>query len=156
MRLLLIMTFFVFSFVRLYGQSGIHQRQREYNVEKGVAIQGYDPVAYVTENKAAKGSDKIKSDYKGVTYYFTSQQHKSLFDESPEKYEPQYGGWCAYAMGSDGTKVKIDPETFKIIDGKLYLFYNFFFNNTLTKWNDDEENLHKKADVNWNKIIDHK
>ena len=77
-----------------------------------------------------------------------------MFDENPTRFLPQYGGWCAYAMGDSGEKVKIDPETFKIIDGKLYLFYNFYFTNTLTKWNRDESNLKQKADQNWKKVID--
>lgn len=72
---------------------------------------------------------------------------------SPEKYEPEYGGWCAYAMGESGEKVKIDPETFKIVNGKLYLFYNFFFNNTLKDWNIDEKHLKLKADKNWKMLI---
>jgi len=74
---------------------------------------------------------------------------KEEFKKNPSRYEPQYGGWCAYAMGKDGSKVEVDPETFKIIDGKLYLYYNKFFNNTLKSWNKDEPNLKAKADVNW-------
>jgi hypothetical protein len=60
--------------------------------------------------------------------------------------EPAYGGWCAYAMGSTGEKVSVDPKTFKIVNGRLNLFYNRFFNNTLDDWNKDEVNLKKKAD----------
>ncbi|HZE82850.1 MAG TPA: YHS domain protein, partial [Puia sp.] len=67
-------------------------------------------------------------------------------------YEPQYGGWCAYAMGKDGSKVEVDPGTFKIVNGKLFLFYNRFFNNTLKTWNKDEDHLHKNADNNWQKL----
>ena len=72
--------------------------------------------------------------------------------KNPLNYEPQYGGWCAYAMGKDGSKVEVDPETFKIIDGKLYLYYNKFFNNTLKSWNKDETNLKSRADLNWKKF----
>lgn len=72
---------------------------------------------------------------------------------SPEKYEPAYGGWCAYAMGETGEKVKIDPETYKIVDGKLFLFYNFWGNNTLEDWNENEKSLKSKADQNWKKIV---
>ena len=64
-----------------------------------------------------------------------------------------FGGWCAYAMGDNGEKVDIDPETFKIIDGKLYLFYNAYFNNTLNSWNKDEKNLKNKANNNWSKLL---
>ena len=91
--------------------------------------------------------------YKGVTYLFASQQNLAKFKASPEKYEPAYGGWCAYAMGETGEKVKIDTETFKIVDGKLYLFYNFWGNNTLTDWNKSEGPLKAKADQHWKKIV---
>ena len=137
----------------LFIYSAVSQPIKQYNLDKGVAIQGYDPVAYFTQNKAIEGTDEFKSEFQGVTYYFANQKDKNLFDADPDKYMPQYGGWCAYAMGNDGTKVKIDPETFKILDGKLYLFYNFFFNNTLTKWNENEKNLKMKADKNWSKFI---
>ena len=71
--------------------------------------------------------------------------------KDPAKYEPVYGGWCAFALGDYGEKVEINPSSFKIIGGKTYLFYNKFFNNTLTSWNKDEANLKKKADQNWKK-----
>jgi YHS domain-containing protein len=125
----------------------------EYNLDKKVAIQGYDPVAYFTMKKAVKGKSNLASSYEGVTYYFSSQANKDLFLKNPTSYEPQYGGWCAYAMGSSAEKVEVDPETFKIVDGKLHLFYNAYFNNTLKSWNKDEVNLKAKADSNWKKII---
>ena len=73
--------------------------------------------------------------------------------KNPTYFEPQYGGWCAYAMGSKGEKIAIDPETFKIVEGKLYLFYNAYFNNTLKIWNKDELSFKKKADLNWKKFV---
>ena len=128
-------------------------RVKQFNLEKGVALQEYDPVAYFTVKKALKGRKEFSYTYQGVTYYFFSQDNKYLFMKNPASYEPQYGGWCAYAMGSSGEKVEIDPKTFKITDGKLYLFYNFYFNNTLTDWNKSEQTLKAKADKNWAKII---
>jgi YHS domain-containing protein len=128
-------------------------RKKHFNLEKGVAIQGYDPVAYFTKNKAVKGKKDLAVYYQGATYYFSSAENKESFKNNPSKYEPEYGGWCAYAMGAKGEKVEIDPETFKIINSKLYLFYNKFFNNTLKDWNKDENNLHTKADANWTKIF---
>lgn len=125
---------------------------KHYNLKKGLAIQGYDPVAYFTENQAVEGSEKIKHTEKGVTYYFSSAKNKQLFIKDPKQYEPQYGGYCAYAM-ADGDKVRVDPETFKVIDGKLYLFYNFRFTNTLKSWNKDESNLLPKANTEWSKIV---
>ena len=127
--------------------------KKHFNLENGIAIQGYDPVAYFRLNKAVKGKKNISIYHNGSTYYFSSQENKDLFKNNPSSYEPQYGGWCAYAMGSDGEKVSVDPETFKIINNKLYLFYNKFLNNTLKSWNKDENNLKKKADDNWNKIF---
>lgn len=127
-------------------------RKQHYNLDNGLAIQGYDPVAYFTQNKAVKGLAANAVSYRNVTYWFASPANQKAFQATPDKYEPQYGGWCAYAMGANGEKVEVDPETFKIKDGKLFLFYHTFINNTLTKWNRDELNLHKKADTNWLKF----
>jgi YHS domain-containing protein len=124
-------------------------RAKQFNLEKGLAIQGYDPVAYFTLHKAVEGNKQFTEAVEGVKYYFSSASNKNLFLKDPKKYEPQYGGWCAYAMGATNEKVEIDPETFKIVDGKLYLFYHSWVNNTLSKWNDDEANLKRKADTNW-------
>jgi len=129
------------------------KRVKEFNLENKVAIQGYDPVAYFTQKKAVKGKKELAASYEGVTYYFSSQANKEAFSKTPTSYEPQYGGWCAYAMGANGEKVEVDPGTFKIVNGKLFLFYNAYFNNTLKSWNKDEANLNKKADANWKKFI---
>lgn len=138
-------------------------RRQQFNLENGVALQGYDAVAYFTRNesnpgranpgRAVKGSAANAFTYKNVTYHFASPANRKAFQENPDKYEPQYGGWCAYAMGATGEKVEIDPETFKIKDGKLFLFYHTFINNTLNKWNKDEPGLHKKADASWMKFV---
>ncbi len=127
-------------------------RLSSYNLEKKVAIQGYDPVSYFKQNKAMKGSKNFTATYQGVVYNFSSAANKEAFLKNPSGYEPQYGGWCAYAMGATGEKVEVDPDTFKIIDGKLFLFFNAYFNNTLKSWNKDEVNLKKKADVSWKKL----
>jgi len=139
------------SFTALAQQETEH-RTKEYNLDDHVAISGYDPVAYFTQNKAVKGNPANTFTYQGVRYYFSSKTNLETFRKDPAKYEPAYGGWCAYAMGSTGEKVEIDPETFKVKDGKLYLFYNQFLNNTLPKWNKDEAKLNKQADANWKKI----
>ncbi|HLN95748.1 MAG TPA: YHS domain-containing (seleno)protein [Flavobacterium sp.] len=134
------------------GQT-VEKRKRDFNLEKGLAIQGYDPVAYFSK-KAVKGKKELAASYKGATYWFANAADREAFLKDPERYEPQYGGWCAYAMGANGEKVEVDPETYKILDGKLYLFYNAYFNNTLKSWNKDEGNLKKKADSNWKKFLD--
>jgi YHS domain-containing protein len=138
-------------YTSIYAQSAL--RSKHFNLEKGVAIQGYDPVAYFTQSKAVKGRTEFIANSNNVTYYFSSAANKALFEKDPQKYEPQYGGWCAYAMGATGEKVEVDPETFSIANGKLYLFYNRFFNNTLPKWNKDEGNLKTKAEKNWTNIF---
>lgn len=137
----------------LFGFTQTNNRAKEFNLEKGIAIQGYDPVSYFTQNKPTKGNKEINTTFEGVTYYFSSTTNKELFNKNPKNYEPQYGGWCAYAMGANGEKVEIDPETFKILNGKLYLFYHTWVNNTLSKWNKDEQSLKTKADANWTKFF---
>jgi YHS domain-containing protein len=127
-------------------------RLKEFNLDKKVALDEYDPVSYFA-GKPVEGDEDNSYTYKGVTYYFASPANLAKFKSNPDAYEPAYGGWCAYAMGDSGEKVKIDPETFKIINGRLYLFYNFWGNNTLETWNKSEPALKAKADQNWRKII---
>jgi YHS domain-containing protein len=150
MKKLVIVVLILFSGI-LFAQNDV-KRIGQYNLENKVAIQGYDPVGYFVQKKAIKGKKENLASYEGVVYYFSSNENKETFLKNPSKYEPQYGGWCAYAMGSDGGKVEINPETFKIIDGKLYLFYNAYFNNTLKSWNKDEANLKNQANSNWKRI----
>ena len=127
-------------------------RLKHFNTKKNLALEGYDPVSYF-DNKPVEGEEKIALTYKGVVYHFATANNLRKFKATPEKFEPAYGGWCAYAMGETGEKVKVDPETFKIIEGKLYLFYNFWGNNTLTDWNKSEKKLKATADANWKKFI---
>ena len=130
------------------------ERQAQCNLSsKQLAIKGYDPVSYFTEGKAKEGKETFVATYQGINYHFTSAANRDLFKTNPSKYEPQYGGWCAYAMGNDGSKVEVDPETFKINNGKLYLFYNKYFTNTKKSWDKDEARLMKNADANWGKTF---
>ncbi len=147
---LLIVVFIVFS-TFIHAQNHL-DRAKNFNLENGIAISGYDPVSYFS-NEVKKGDKKIALKHQGVTYFFSSQKNKDAFLKSPSKYEPQYGGWCAYAMGDSNEKVEVNPKTYKILDGKLYLFYNAYFNNTLKSWDKDEKNLKVKADNNWKKTI---
>jgi YHS domain-containing protein len=151
--IVLLAAFLVSATAISFAQDATALNKKHFNLDNGLAIKGYDPVAYFTAGKAIKG-DKDQAVYsQGATYYFSSSANKELFKANPSKYLPEYGGWCAYAMGAKGEKVSIDPETFKIVGGKLYLFYNRFFNNTLKDWNKDETNLKKNADANWAKIF---
>jgi YHS domain-containing protein len=128
------------------------KRLKNYNLDEGLALDGYDPVSYFS-GKAIEGKKQIAVLHKGIKYYFATPANKSAFIADPDKYEPAYGGWCAFAMGESGEKVKVDPETFKIINGKVYLFYNFWGNNTLEDWNDDEAQLKSSADKQWKKYV---
>ena len=152
MKKSILILFVVLSSTLSFAQTAA-KRATAFNLESKVALQGYDPVAYFSQKKAVKGKSTLAATYEGVVYNFSSQANKDAFVKAPASYEPQYGGWCAYAMGNSGEKVEIDPSTFKIVDGKLYLFYNAYFNNTLKSWNKDETNLKKKADSNWKKFI---
>lgn len=149
-------TMIVLIFAPLFLSSTVFAQQNnrtaQFNTEKNIAIKGYDPVAYFTLNKAVKGKKELAVTAEGVTYYFSTPENKELFKKDYKKYEPQYGGWCAYAMGAAGEKVEIDPETFKIIAGNLYLFYHSWTNNTLNKWNKAEAALKAKADITWSKF----
>jgi len=134
------------------AQESKETRLAHFNLNKNVAIQGYDPVAYFID-KPTKGQSSIQYKYNGVVYYFRTQINKRAFIKTPTKYEPMYGGWCAYAMGLEkADKVSVNPTTYKIIDDKLYLFYNKLGINTLNKWNKDESKYKNKADKNWNNI----
>ncbi len=146
-QVILLVTLSLFGLNIANGQTDL--RKKHFNIEKGIAIQGYDPVAYFVLGKAIEGKKELAARFEGITYYFSSQNNKNLFIKDPKKYEPHYGGWCAYAMGENNEKVEIDPETFKIMDGKLYLFYHSWTNNTLTKWNENEKKLKINADKNW-------
>ena len=128
-------------------------RLKEFNLdENNIAIQGYDVVSYFM-GPPQKGNKSLSHTYNGIDYWFINNDNLELFKKQPDKFEPAYGGWCAYAMGITNEKVKVDPKTFKIIDGKLYLFYNFYFNNTLIDWNKEEQQLKKEADSNWEQRI---
>lgn len=112
------------------------------------AVGGFDVTTYF-EGKPSEGSASITARYRGVTYAFASEQNRLKFDLDPERFIPAYGGWCAWAM-VDGEKVDVDPETYKIVDGRLLFFYNGFLGNTLKKWNKGNEvELKEKADGQW-------
>jgi len=113
------------------------------------AIKGYDTVAYFTEGKPVEGKDEFSTEYNEATWLFSSQENLELFIEDPEKYAPQYGGYCAYAVAQNST-ASIKPELFTIHDGKLYLNYNASVNE---KWIANKENFIQDADKNWPGIL---
>lgn len=126
--------------------------QTHFNEQKGFIAQGYDVVAYFN-NKAVKGNQKFEAAYNNMHFRFSSQENLNTFLKNPEKYIPQFGGYCAYAIGAKNQKYSINPETFEIRDDKLYLFYNAWGTNTLELWLKENPNdLVKKGDQNWSKI----
>lgn len=116
----------------------------------GVAIKGYDPVAYFTESKPVKGDKKHQFEWNDATWYFASAANKEAFSKEPEKYAPQYGGYCAYAVSQNST-AGIDPDAWKIIDGKLYLNYS---QKIQKKWEGDIPGFIEKANQNWPKLLE--
>jgi len=130
------------------------QRQKHYNLKNHLGIQGYDPVSYFSGNPQ-KGNSAHAQTVKGVTYHFVSAANASKFKSNPAKYEPQFGGWCAYAFAEKAGKVKINPKSYKIISGKLYLFYRSApWGNTLKKWNKNSDAAQiKVASSEWSKFV---
>ncbi len=124
----------------------------DYNTSKSFVAEGYDVTEYFN-NKAVKGNSKFVTTHDNVKYKFANQENLEKFKKDPNKYIPQYGGYCAYAVAVNSEKVDINPKTFEIRDGKLYLFYNSWGINTLDKWiEEDAEKLQTKADQNWQNI----
>lgn len=123
----------------------------QYNVGKDkLALQGYDPVAYF-DGKPAKGKPELTAEHQGAAFRFASAENRSRFRQSPGKYAPAYGGWCATAM-AEGKKVEVDPKNFKVTDGRLYLFYKSILHDARQDWVKDEPAKREKADRAWKQI----
>ena len=136
----------------ILGTTSSFAQQIDYNLKKGYAAEGYDVVAYFS-NEALEGNKEYATEYDGVKFKFASQENLETFKANPDKFVPQYGGYCAYAIAVKSKKFGVNPETFEIRDGKLYLFYNSGRNNTLESWIEKgAKGLQKKADKNWEAI----
>jgi YHS domain-containing protein len=116
----------------------------------GVAIQGYDPVAFFTDHKPVRGDAQFQSQYNGAKYYFASADHKALFDKEPAKYEPQFGGYCAYGV-SHGDRAPIKIEAWQIVNGRLLMQYDL---DVRDDFNKDTQGTLKKADNNWPGLVE--
>lgn len=116
---------------------------------RGLAIDGYDPVAYFTMGKPVEGSSGHTFKWNGATWRFATAPHRDAFAKTPDKYAPQYGGYCAYGVSS-GYAVGIDPAAWKIVDGKLYLNYN---TGVQKEWQKNIPGHIRKADANWPRIL---
>lgn len=112
---------------------------------KDIAIRGYDPVAYFKPGEAKKGDPSHSCSWHNLTWHFQSEEHRQFFQGNPEKFVPQYNGYCAWAM-TEARKAETDPEVWKIVNGKLYLSCS---NAAYEKWSRDIPGNIRKADANW-------
>jgi YHS domain-containing protein len=118
----------------------------ENNVDSsGLALKGYDPVAYFSEKKPVQGKPEFSATHQGATYRFASAANRDTFAAAPAKYAPQYGGYCAYGVAS-GYKAPIEPDAWTVVDDKLYLNYN---QSVRSRWASDIPGYLRKADSNW-------
>ena len=114
------------------------------------AIRGFDPVAYFTEGRPIKGQEYLNYEYKGANWWFSSEQNRTAFINNPEKYSPQYGGYCAYAV-ANGTTAAIKPKYFSIHQGKLYLNYS---KSVFKKWTKNKDTYIMEANKEWPALVD--
>jgi YHS domain-containing protein len=115
-----------------------------------IAIHGYDPVSYFTDGKPVPGKAEFELEWSGAKWRFASAEHRDAFKQTPEKYAPRYGGYCAYAV-ANGRLADIDPKAWSIVDGKLYLNYD---QDIQKKWQQDVAGYITKADENWPKVLE--
>jgi len=127
-------------------------REPEIFAPEGIALQGYDPVAYFTDGAAVKGREDHALMWRGATWYFASAQSQEAFEMNPQAYAPQYGGYCAYMM-AEGGLASGAPEAFAVADGRLYLTHSAEF---LSLWEQDIAGNVAKADSHWATVMNKK
>ena len=133
----------------LWSFTALAQKDQVYSTSQG-AIKGYDPVAYFEASKPVKGQKDITYQWHGATWHFANAANREAFQANPEAYAPQFGGYCAYAV-SEGYTAKIEPEAWKIVDGKLYLNYNLSIQQ---KWEATQAERIKNAEANWPAVLE--
>lgn len=130
-----------------FAKSGNGKFAKHFNQTENIAIHGYDVVSYF-EGTPTLGTLSFAANYKGVTFLFSSEQNVNTFSASPTKYIPQYGGWCATAMGMMNMKLDVTPDSFIIYDGKLYLF-STSMGPARDQWIESMPDIKDQADLNW-------
>jgi len=141
---------FLVALLLLMALPAMAQTKKLLNVDKkGIAIQGYDPVAFFTQNKPVKGKAEFSSEFNGARYLFASAEDKATFDANPAKYEPQFGGFCAYGV-SQGHAAPIKVEAFQIVNGRLLMQYDL---DVLKEFQKDTQGNLKKADQSWPGVV---
>jgi YHS domain-containing protein len=144
-------TVFTMFVVALFASLAFGAERDQANVGGDrVGIKGYDPVSYF-DGTPKEGDPKITAEHNGVIYRFASVANREKFNADPNHFAPACGGWCAYAFAVDKGKVDIDPNSYKITDGRLFLFYKGWRGDALKEWLKDEANYIPKADANWKK-----
>ena len=116
---------------------------------RGVAVGGYDPVAYFTKGKAVPGKSSISLSHQGVNWRFSSEQNRTAFQRNPAKYAPQFGGYCAYAV-ANGYTAKGDPKAWSVVGGKLYLNYN---KSVRAQWKARQSEYIQAGRKNWPGVL---
>lgn len=129
----------------LFSATAVHAQKAEVFQKDGAAIRGFDAVAFFTESRPVKGEEKISYEWKGARWLFSSSTNMEKFKSDPEKYAPQYGGYCAFGM-ADGHKAPTETDTWTIIDNKLYFNYN---KKVKEMWWKDTKGFIEKANANW-------
>jgi YHS domain-containing protein len=140
---------FIYTAFVLVGLSACTKPKSEIFSTDDGAIRGYDPVSYFTESKPVKGDKQFSTEFNGATWCFSSEENMNAFKASPEKYAPQFGGYCAYAVSQNYT-YETDPNAFTIVDDKLYLNYNL---KTSEEWNSKRDEYIKLANTNWPNVL---
>ena len=132
----------------LFTMLTTYAQKSEVFAPAGKAIKGYDPVAFFRESKPVMGQDSLSYNWKDATWLFSNRKNMEDFKSDPEKYAPQYGGYCAYGT-SQGHKAPTETDTWTIVNEKLYFNYN---KKVQTMWLKDEKTLIEKADQQWSGI----
>jgi len=133
--------------------SEVRSAIENYNLDDTrIGLRGYSPVSYFEKGKAELGNKAFKVTFRGINYYFTNEAQSQKFLQNPGKYEPAFGGWCAFGMAVEG-RFRIDPEKFKIVNGRLHLFLNNIEVDARALWeNGNDEELTRKASAFWQKV----
>lgn len=134
----------------LFNMGSLLAQSHSYNTDEStIALEGYSPVSYIENGQAQLGKKTFKATYDGLTYFFVNQNQQKKFQSNPKKYIPQYGGWCAYAV-SLGYKYRPNPNSFRIVDDKLYLFTVNVEAEFVTAWEKEGQDIHiAQGDKNW-------
>lgn len=150
MRSLLIAAAFAFGTLTLSAAPAYADQAPVYTgLLSRVAVSGYDPVAYFTDGRPVRGSERFRINHQGYEYRFASAEHLAAFRENPSRYVPQYGGYCAWAV-SQGYTASADPTNWRIVDGKLYLNYN---DEIQRRWEGDIPGHIREANANWPSVL---